>query len=170
MLVDRFHEGNVKKESEILRRLTIIKELCANIDRQVIEQMHSSTKYSVRSLNNMKLVNHICLMRSMLDHRNLRKKQSVTSKIQTLSSQQSSFISLDSVGRHIICKVQKEESTMEPTTSIVTVNAANPNTLPPKTHDSWVSDLYLKNQDKQIIESGLWLNDRIINAAMTLIK
>jgi len=59
---------------------------------------------------------------------------------------------------------------MEPTTSIVTDNAANQNALPPKTHDSWLSDLYLKIQDKQIIESSLWLNDRIINAAKTLIK
>jgi len=74
-LFDRFHEGNVKKESGILRRLTIIKELRENINSQVIEQLHSSTKYSVRSLNDMKPVNHIFLMRSMLDHRNLRKKR-----------------------------------------------------------------------------------------------
>ena len=47
-LFDRFHEGNVKKETEILRRLTLIKELRASINSQVIEQLHFSTKYSVR--------------------------------------------------------------------------------------------------------------------------
>ena len=145
----------MKKESENLRHITMIKELRTNINSQVVEQLHSSTKYSVHSLNNMKPVNHIFLMRSMLDHRNLRKKQSLTSKLQTLSSQQSSFIALDSFGHHIICKVQKEGSTMEltTTTSIVTDNTANQNALHPKSHDSWVSDLYLKIQVKQIIES-----------------
>jgi len=42
--------------------------------------------------------------------------------------------------------------------------------LPPKAHDSWVSDLLLKNQDTHLIECALWLNDRIINTATTLIK
>jgi len=55
---DHFHEGNVKKKTEISRHLTF-KELCANINSQDIEQLHSSTKYSVHSLNNMKPVNHI---------------------------------------------------------------------------------------------------------------
>jgi len=47
-LFDRFHEGNVKKETEILQRLTLIKELRASSNSQVIEQLHFSTKYSVR--------------------------------------------------------------------------------------------------------------------------
>jgi len=154
-----------------LRRFTLIKELRANINSQVIEQLHSSTKYSVHSLNNMKPVNHIFLMRSMLDYRNVRKKRSLTTKLQTVSSRQSSFISLDRFGGHIICKVKKEEgSTTTPSSSVVNDKAANQNALPSTAHDSWVSDLLLKIQDKHIIESGLWLNDRIINAAVTLIK
>jgi len=90
--------------------------------------------------------------------------------LHTISSWQSSFISLDTFGCHIICKVEKERSTTTPTTFVTKDNATNQNALLPKAHDSWVSDLHLKIQDKHIIESGLWLNDRIIKAAMTLIK
>ena len=34
----------------------------------------------------------------------------------------------------------------------------------------WIAALGLKVRDKQLIEGGHWLNDRIINAAMTLVR
>ena len=36
--------------------------------------------------------------------------------------------------------------------------------------DYWIRSLDLRYKDKTIIEEGYWINDRIINAAMSLMR
>ena len=50
----------------------------------------------------------------------------------------------------------------------VYIGSSSPSPLPPPLSDWWVNDL--KAEDKEILESGGWLNDRHIGAAQNLLK
>ena len=57
-LFDRFDEANTTSEKEILRRITLFKELNGLVNTQRDEQLHAAYRYSSRFLNNTKPVNH----------------------------------------------------------------------------------------------------------------
>ena len=72
-LFDRFYERNTVKRKEILRRVTHVKELKGVVNTQRDEQLHAALRYDSRFLNGMKPVNHIFLLRSIIDFKNATK-------------------------------------------------------------------------------------------------
>ena len=59
-----------------------------------------------------------------------------------------------------------EEIDVDPPSPVVSVGSTPPQNL----DDYWLRDLDLKISDKHLILDGYWLNDRIINAAMALLR
>ena len=76
-LFDRLHERNAKKEVEILRRVTNVKELKGKLNTQKDEQLHAAYNHDTKYLNQMKPVNHIFLFRSNIDIHNEKINQRI---------------------------------------------------------------------------------------------
>lgn len=62
-LSDRFHERNSSNRADILRRATLSPELNGVVNTEAEEQIHRSLNCLNYSLNNMKPVNHMFIMR-----------------------------------------------------------------------------------------------------------
>ncbi|MES9880904.1 MAG: hypothetical protein ABW185_08490 [Sedimenticola sp.] len=71
-LFDRFHERNVKKEEEVMRRITHVKQLKGRLNSQKDEQLHAKYNHDMRYLNEMQPINHIFLFRCNIDVHNER--------------------------------------------------------------------------------------------------
>ena len=69
-LFDRFHERNTSSEIDVLRRITSVPELNGLVNKQVEEQLHLWFESSKHFLNKMQPVNHIYLLRSIINHYN----------------------------------------------------------------------------------------------------
>ena len=195
-LFDRLHERNVKKDVEVLRRITNIKELKGKLNSQKDEQIHSSYNHDSRYLNQMKPVNHIFLFRSNIDIRNDRINSRLTEAIKEEHKHEVQFDKNGRVGLDLKKRIFKNVKRKRIETGI---SEDNPPSPPPckmsKTEASakgtpsdpidlsevplrdlqnpdrqWIADLDLRNRDRTDILDGRWLNDRVINAAMHLMK
>ena len=71
-LFDRFHERNVKKDVEVLRRIEHIPELKGRFNTEVEEQLHSSFVRNNHFLNSMKPEKHIFLIRVLTPQGNMK--------------------------------------------------------------------------------------------------
>ena len=79
---DRFHERNVKKENEVLRRITSVTQLRGILNSQKDEQLHSVYNHDRRYLNQMTPTNHIFLFRSNIDVKNEKKNCIVLKRLE----------------------------------------------------------------------------------------
>ena len=100
-LFDRFHECNTVKTKKILRRVTHVKELKGVVNTQRDEQLHATHCYDSRFLNGMKPVNHIFLLRSIINLKNATKN---ICKIQATKLLSKHEVYRDSLGRLMLSK------------------------------------------------------------------
>ncbi len=103
-LFDRLHEKNVKKEDEVLRRVTHVKQLNRLINTQGQEQLNNVYNKDRHFLNSMKPVNHIFMFRSNIDFRNERINQKNLQEIQACTHH---ALGQDEFGRVTIEKTKK---------------------------------------------------------------
>ena len=216
-LFDRLHEKNVKKEEEILRRVTFVHELNGILNTQREEQLNLAYKKDSSFLNQMLPLNHIFLLRSNIDIRNERINEKTISFLEATSSFK---VTYDRYGRALIDKnervkkrtknqmthkgplqstkdmieksssegKEKNEDIYSKSPSITNCTDAPENAtnetkeknfetkaqmsvnIKQPLDDYWIRSFDLRYKDKTIIEEGYWINDRIINAAMSLMR
>nr|XP_039264229.1 uncharacterized protein LOC120340044 [Styela clava] len=164
-LYDTFHQTNVTKRHEILRRVRNIKELHGTINTQVVEQLFSAKKYDSRFLNQMKANKHIFVFRSMIDRHN---EAINASTMNQLTSEYTDQVHFDELGRVSIGKKVDQKHSKTHVSKVV-------DTMKTKRTEAeyerrWMNVLSLTDNDVRIIKSGAWLNDRLINAAMVLLR
>ena len=107
-LFDRLHERNVKKEDEVLRRVTHVRQLKGLVNTQTQEQLNNFYNKDSHFLNSMKPVNHIFLFRSNIDFRNEKVNLKNLHDIQAAVS---CTLSQDMYGRVMIDKTKKSTIT-----------------------------------------------------------
>ena len=100
-LFDRFHERNPVKRKEILRRVTHVKELKGVVNTSRDKQLHAAHRYDSGFLNGMKPVNHIFLLRSIIDLKNVTKNIYKIQETKLLSKHE---VYRDSLGRLMLSK------------------------------------------------------------------
>ena len=189
-LFHRFHERNVKGKREILRRITFIPELKGLLNSECDEQLHYVYYKDTRFLNQMQPLNHIFMFKSDLDIRNIRINQSV---IDDISKSIPFELSFDRFGRIPVDKTQRKKA--KTTTQYYNIlpdkqqgqerdespdEAHVPNNSPEQPRGPqqqsksstkyWIKHLNLRNNYKEDILEGKWLNDRVINAAAKILK
>ena len=79
-LFDKLHEGNTKKEVEVLRRTEHVPELNGIINTETEEQLHNAMGRDRYFMNNMSATRHIFLFRSNVDLRNIRLNKAATER------------------------------------------------------------------------------------------
>ncbi len=98
------HEKNVKKEDEVLRQVTHVKQLNGLINTQGQEQLNNVYNKDRHFLNSMKPVNHIFLFQSNFDFCNERINQKNLQEIQACTNR---ALGQDEYGRVTIEKTKK---------------------------------------------------------------
>ncbi|KAJ8023112.1 HMG domain-containing protein 3 [Holothuria leucospilota] len=197
-LFDRLHEGNVKGEFEILRRVRFVPELCGKLNTQAQEQLHSEINKNNYFLNQMTPVKYIFLFRSIVDLRNREKNRIQLAKVQ---KNMGSPVTLDEFGRLGVTfagtpmtdrnrNEHQEETNQEDPKSPSSAptdlgdvpsrgkkrTQAEPQ-KPPSTRnkrrkkpDMWLPHLHLTENERAILLERRWLNDLIINAGQEILK
>ena len=103
-LFDLLHEKNVKKDEEVLRRVTHVKQLNGLINTHGQKQLNNVYNKDRHFLNSLKPVNHIFLFRSNIDFRNERINQKNLQEIQASTHH---ALGQDEYGRVTIEKTKK---------------------------------------------------------------
>ena len=94
----------MKKEDEVLRRVTHVRQLKGLVNTQTQEQLNNFYNKDSHFLNSMKPVNHIFLFRSNIDFRNEKVNLKNLHDIQAAVS---CTLSQDMYGRVMIDKTKK---------------------------------------------------------------
>ena len=95
-LFDRFHEGNTSSEIESLRKIGCVLELNRMFNSEVEEQLHLKFDSNKKFLNIMTPINHIYLIRSIIDYHSSNKNSNFMKSLQ----QKTHFlVTFDTLGR-----------------------------------------------------------------------
>jgi len=104
-LSDRFHERNSAQKSALLRRVTLVPQLNGIINTEAEEQVHSLIGRFNYSLNTMKPVNHLFMMRLRIHFHNSGINSKFKTKIESTFSAQAGHAvatELDNYGRLLL--------------------------------------------------------------------
>ena len=96
-LFDRLYETNSSNDAELLRHLNCIKELEGKVNKEVVEQLHASFNKNQHFMNQMTLLNHRFLFKSIIDLKNVDKNKSILKRQEECRF----FVNFDSVGKAV---------------------------------------------------------------------
>ncbi|XP_034082908.1 uncharacterized protein LOC117553198 isoform X3 [Gymnodraco acuticeps] len=108
-LYDTFHQSNTKDETDALRVIGLVPELCGWLNSQKAEQLFSEMRKNNYFMNCFSPSSHIFLMRNVLHHHNERVNQLALKKLRTVCKGE---ITLDALGKAIL-DTQADVSTNE---------------------------------------------------------
>ena len=104
-LSDRFHERNSTQKKALLRRITLVPQLNGIVNTEAEEQLHSLIGRFNYSLNTMKPINHLFMMRLRIHLHNSAINSTFRAKIESTFSAQAGHAvetRLDNFGRLLL--------------------------------------------------------------------
>lgn len=98
-LYDTFHQSNTKDETDALRVIGLVPELCGWLNSQKAEQLFSEMRKNNYFMNSFSPSSHIFLMRNVLHHHNERVNPLALEKLRTVCK---GAITFDALGKAIL--------------------------------------------------------------------